>query len=264
MMLDRYIRTVMTKRGDDYVFSCLDPLFATSNLDVANLEGPITSNISTRTGSRTGDGRNMVFTFATTTPELLHAHHIDLVGLGNNHILNFGWAGLASTTDALSAAGVEYFGDLKSQRIAEEDLHGVRVAFITYSQFSLSHGNASTTLEQIAQERARGYLPIVYPHWGGEYQEATTLQMTLVHAFIDAGAEAVIGSHPHVVQEHEMYKGKHIYYSLGNLIFDQYFDNSVTHGLLVRLTVVPDGVQNIDELPVVLTTDGRTCPADST
>jgi len=86
----------------------------------------------------------------------------------------------------------------------------------------------------------------VYTHWGVEYSPATDSEKKLAHEFIDAGAEIVIGSHPHVVQEHEVYKGKNIYYSLGNLIFDQYFSDAVDHGLTLQVPIagslIPAGV----------------------
>src|SRR5690606_33310167 len=67
-------------------------------------------------------------------------------------------------------------------------------------------------------------LIVVYPHWGEEYATTSSpRQQSLAHAFIDAGADAVIGSHPHVVQELELYNEKLIAYSLGNFVFDQYF-----------------------------------------
>jgi poly-gamma-glutamate synthesis protein (capsule biosynthesis protein) len=69
----------------------------------------------------------------------------------------------------------------------------------------------------------------------------------------------VIGSHPHVVEEHELYKGKYIYYSLGNFIFDQYWDDAERDGLLLRVVFDPSGVQSVREIPIELEHDRRTC-----
>ena len=84
----------------------------------------------------------------------------------------------------------------------------------------------------------------------------------LAHSFVDAGAEIVIGSHPHVVEESEAYKGKHIYYSLGNFIFDQYFSEDVQHGLLLQVTFGQGGVLSVREIPIELKHDRRTCPVE--
>ena len=85
----------------------------------------------------------------------------------------------------------------------------------------------------------------------------------LAHQFVDAGASGVFGSHPHVVAESEYYKGAPIYYSLGNMIFDQFWMDSVTHGLLVRVEFTKKGVVHASEIPVVLGRDRRTCPVQS-
>ena len=82
----------------------------------------------------------------------------------------------------------------------------------------------------------------------------------MAHQFVDAGAAAVIGSHPHVVAEHETYKGAPIYYSLGNFIFDQYFSSAVRRGLLLKLTLNANGIIDVQEIPVVLSKDKTVCP----
>ena len=83
---------------------------------------------------------------------------------------------------------------------------------------------------------------MVSPHWGTEYKlAASESQKTIAHQFIDAGADIIIGTHPHVIQgpegTPEIYKGKNIYYSLGNFIFDQYFDENVRNSLGVTIKI---------------------------
>ena len=76
---------------------------------------------------------------------------------------------------------------------------------------------------------------------------------------VDAGAEIVIGSHPHVVEESELYRDKYIYYSLGNFIFDQYWNDDVRRGLLLKVWFTENGVARVQEIPIQLERDGRTC-----
>jgi poly-gamma-glutamate synthesis protein (capsule biosynthesis protein) len=72
---------------------------------------------------------------------------------------------------------------------------------------------------------------IVTFHWGEEYQsKSSLLQRELAHSVIDSGADLIVGSHPHVVQEIENYQGKLIFYSLGNFIFDQSFSKETQQG----------------------------------
>lgn len=266
MMFDRSIRTEMEERGDDFVFSCIDAVLRAADLVVANLEGPITANPSVSVGSTVGAPDNFQFTFPSSVGELLLRHNIFLVSLGNNHILNFGEAGLTATKKYLSQAGVAYFGDPISQSGAVTQIHGVSLAFATFNEFTPkayggSAGSASSTLAQIVKEKKDGYLPIVYAHWGIEYASSSPAYVRgLAHQFVDAGAKLVVGSHPHVVQQHEEYKGVSIYYSLGNFIFDQYFSDAVNHGLLLLVTFDVRGIVSIEELPTVLTNDRRVCP----
>jgi poly-gamma-glutamate synthesis protein (capsule biosynthesis protein) len=83
-------------------------------------------------------------------------------------------------------------------------------------------------------------------------QRPNTEQIAFAHVAIDAGANAVIGHHPHVVQPLEMYKGKPIFYSLGNFVFDQEWSNETKQGLMVKLTINKTGVLKNDYLPVTI------------
>lgn len=267
MMFDRTVREVAEVKGGDFIFSCIDPVLQQSRIVVANLEGPITSNPSKSLGSEPGDDNNYTFTFPESTAALLLAHNISAVNLGNNHILNFGYSGLAATTAALRDAGVGYFGEPSTNTAIGTDVGAVQVAFVGYNEFAPGGAqNAEIqTLEKITTAKTKGYLPIVYAHWGEEYEPlANTEQRRLAHEFVDLGAVAVVGSHPHVVQDHETYKGAPIYYSLGNFIFDQYWDDAVTHGLLLKLGFGERGVLSVEEVPVVLGHDRRTCPVHGT
>jgi len=259
MMFDRTVRTTIKYKGGDYIFSCIDPLLQAQDAVVANLEGPITPSASLSATSTPGDPFNMIFTFPLSTGDLLYRHHIRIVNLGNNHIENFGTGGVRSTMAVLGGAHVDYFGDPITQHVASTDIKGIPVAFINYNQFAGNPTrNASTTVSQIRSARAAGYIPVVYTHWGIEYATTSPQYVRdLAHRFIDA--EMVIGSHPHVVEDHEMYQGKYIYYSLGNFIFDQYFSDEVRHGLLLQVTFTPTGVQSIKEIPIVLNRDRTTC-----
>jgi len=258
MMFDRSVRTKVDEKGGNYIFSCVDPLLYLQDLVVGNLEGPITDEPSVSASSTPGDENNFTFTFPPRTAQLLYDHNIRVVNIGNNHIYNFGVAGVRSTVKYLSDAGVRSFGDPIHASTDDEDVYGVPLAFINYNQF-VGTGSASTTLQQIAAARAQGKIPVVFTHWGEEYLPATDREKDLAHRFIDAGAEIVIGTHPHVVQEHEIYKGKYIYYSLGNFIFDQYWDESVSNGLTLEVRFDQNGVTSVKEIPVQLDRDRRTC-----
>lgn len=258
MMFDRSVRVAMYAHGGDFIFSCIDDTLREPDLVVANLEGPITDNNSISVNSKVGDSHNYTFTFEPSVAALLAAHHIDVVNLGNNHILNFGTRGFDSTKHSLPEAGVAYFGQAAGQSwVYRTTISGVTIEFVNYNEFG---GDATTTLDQIASAKRDGYLPVVYTHWGIEYKTTSSANShELAHRFVYAGAAIVVGSHPHVVQEHELYRGKYIYYSLGNFIFDQYWNDEVRHGLMLEVAFTPAGVGSIREIPIELEFDRRTC-----
>ena len=254
---DRTIRATMEEKGGAFVFSCINDLFSAPDLVVLNLEGPITNNASVSLGSAPGTPENFRFTFASEVAALLRDVNVRLVNLGNNHILNFGYDGVAQTLTYLEQAGVEYFGEPDTYSVSYQSINDVHLAFVSYNEFG---GSAEKTKEQVALARGQDYMPVVYTHWGPEYLPVSPLYLQeLAREFVDAGAELVIGSHPHVVQQSELYEGKYIYYSLGNFIFDQYFNEEVRNGLMVEVMFSKEGVADIKEIPIYLGRDRRTC-----
>jgi len=96
------------------------------------------------------------------------------------------------------------------------------------------------TIKMVKSSKPDNFL-IVSLHWGEEYKLINSLaQQKLAHQIIEAGADLIIGHHPHVVQNIEKYQGKLIFYSLGNFIFDQYFSPDTQQGLAVGLEIYPD------------------------
>ena len=262
MMFDRSIRLAAEREGEDFVLACLDPVLSQADLVVANLEGPITAAPSVSATSIIDTPENFTFTFPLSTADLLARHNIRMVNIGNNHIENFKLDGVRSTMHALDAAGVAHFGDTIEQAAANAETKGVELVFINFNQFAYS-SSKEKTIEQIRAAKEEGRITVVYAHWGEEYMPATDQQKELAHAFIDAGADIVIGSHPHVVQEHEVYAGKHIYYSLGNLVFDQYWEDAVRHGLMISVRFTKRDVVDVHEIPIELLRDRRTCPKNA-
>ena len=258
MNFDRYIRRMGDVHGSAYLFSCADALLKSADFVVGNLEGPITAAPSVSEGTVIGTPNNYRFTFPTTTAGLLADHGIRVVDMGNNHVGNMGPEGVASTRRLLDAAGVGYFGGLGGDEpVYRMEEKGLQLSFVSYNQFG---GNAPEKVAQtIAEERAAGRTVIVFAHWGTEYSVDVSQIRPIATLFAHAGAAAVIGAHPHIVLTHEYIGTTLVYYSLGNFIFDQYWDSNVTHGLTVLLKFV-NGQATAQEFPVRLQPDGRTCP----
>lgn len=241
VMLDRGIKYYADNNGgNNFVFKQIQKELLKYDLIVANLEGPITDNPSTSISTQPGEPDNYFFTFDPSWAKTLFNNNIKLVSLGNNHVLNFGEDGLISSKNYLDGSDIGYFGAPGYSKSVTLDIERVKIAFVNYNEFESleSEKNIKSTLDEIQKLKSLSDVIIVYCHWGEEYQtEPTEKQRQLAHKFIDAGADLIIGSHPHVVQTTEIYNKKHIYYSLGNFIFDQYFSEPTQEGLGVAIKI---------------------------
>jgi poly-gamma-glutamate synthesis protein (capsule biosynthesis protein) len=240
MMFDRYIRQMATQGGYGTVFSELASLIDAHDCVIANVEGPITDNPSVSVFSEIGTPENYRFTFDPIVASVLADNNFCLTNIGNNHIGNFGPDGVISTKRYLNEAGVGYFGDthtLDEDRYIVYEINDVRLGLVNYNAFVPdADEHAIQDLQSVLGKNVD--FVIVYTHWGNEYEQSPQQEeIELAHRFIDAGADLIIGSHPHVVQSVEEYNGKMIYYSLGNFIFDQYFSRDTQRGLLVSVTL---------------------------
>jgi poly-gamma-glutamate synthesis protein (capsule biosynthesis protein) len=263
MQFDRYIRTVMENKGEEFVLTPLSDTLHSADAVVANLEGPITESASVSEISTIGEAKNYVFTFPVETARFLKQENVSIVNIGNNHILNFKEDGVEQTKKYLTDASVGYFGSplANDTRTHIRDFNGTMIAFVNYNQF-VWHGKEKAMSDLLIVQGKADFI-VLYTHWGKEYVGALDSVKTLAHEFIDAGADIIIGSHPHIVQEKEVYNGKMIYYSLGNFIFDQYFRPETQRGLLVRATFDPDARTIVaEDIPITLKNNGQTIRTD--
>lgn len=261
MMFDRSIRETITKKGESFVLAPLHDLLLSHDAVIANLEGPITPNDSKSLGSLIGSRDNYIFTFPLRTTAILQSEHIGIVNLGNNHSDDFGSDGIAETVAALDQSAIKHFGDVgvpNTARTLVTTINGLRIGFVNYNQF-VAHGGEHV-IEDLTAIRPLVDMVVVYTHWGTEYVTVSSPAIqTLGHSFIDNGADLVIGSHPHVVQQKELYHGKWIYYSLGNMIFDQYFEPETQAGLLVSVVIDPNTREIVaTDIPIILRLTGQT------
>jgi gamma-polyglutamate biosynthesis protein CapA len=257
MFFDRHIRLSQERFGGDWTFSCLGDILHTAEIVVGNLEGPITDKPSVSVGTKPGSVNNFRFTFPTSTAPLLAEHNIRIVNIGNNHIGNFGEEGIAETRSHLERAGIGFFGGLEGdESVYRKEIGGIPFSFVSYNEFG--GDSPAIVAERIRAESSAGRKVMVYPHWGDEYVQDVERLRPVATLFAESGATIVIGSHPHVVQRHERIGGAPVYYSLGNFIFDQYFSAEVSAGLALKLRFTQGEVE-IEEIPVSLMRDGRTC-----
>jgi len=242
VMLGREVGVNITRLQDfTYPFQLVAPVFQTADIAMVNLENPVIDNCPL-----TSEG----MTFCSSPGTLLGLEYasIDVVNLANNHTLNYGNQGLDQTLKYLSQSQIRYTGLDNQTTILE--IRGVKVAILGFSAFSnndrlsqLDRENIQSSLSQVSKISD---LQIVNFHWGSEYQpQPSVSQRLLAYTAIDAGADVIIGHHSHWVQGVEVYKEKPIFYSLGNLIFDQMWSTSTREGLIVELNFFRNQVAGI-------------------
>jgi poly-gamma-glutamate synthesis protein (capsule biosynthesis protein) len=263
MMLDRSVRQKINQYGAEYPFALIKDFLIGNDIVVANAEGPFTQNPSKTLGVRNGP---LTFTFDPAELPTLKNLGFTLLGQANNHTLNFGTAGLKESENNIEQAGLNWFGDPSNQDLHSfvTTIHGQKIAFIGYHQFAPS--GLDNVTNEIKSAKAQGNFVIVYPHWGEEYlQNKNNFQTKIAHSFIDAGADAVIGSHPHVVEPIEVYKNKIIFYSLGNFIFDQAQSGPTSQGMSLGISLTSTSVSYLlypiniqQEQASLMTGDART------
>ena len=177
----------------------------------------------------------------------------DWVSMANNHIGDAGRAGIVETMTNLDRYGIRHGGagrnTVEAHRATLMKTGGITVGILGYDTIAAYYssgpstpGSARMTAKALkadvaAARRAGADVVVVFPHWGIEYHAVpSSAQRTLARAAIDAGADLVIGNHPHWAQGMEVYKGRPIWYALGNLVFDQSWSEPTMEGITLELT----------------------------
>jgi poly-gamma-glutamate synthesis protein (capsule biosynthesis protein) len=260
--------------GIDDPFKKVSQVLNSADLTVGNYEGVISSHeaITTSQGQQSGLTPYRLVAPIKAAAELQEAG-FDLLSLANNHSLDIGGLGLYDTVQRLENAGIKTVGVGENSETAYRpviiDVKGVRVAFLAIDAipepFQVGENGLESlratwdkdrVLAAIRQLEPISDAIIVLIHWGDEYElRAGPDQREAALEMVEAGADAVIGSHPHVVQETQVVEkaGKEkdgfVAYSLGNFVFDQYAENSRV-GLALRLFFDKAGLKAVEALPV--------------
>jgi len=233
IMLDRKVELLMKKNGFDYPFEKISQFLNESDGVFGNLEGPISKNPENYSLVA------MEFAFDAKVIEPLASANFKVLSLANNHTFNMGAAGLQETKKLLENARIDWVGD--SWICSEKTVIKNDLVFLAFNKtFNGCQDQNLTEIVKSTKASNPDKFLIIAMHWGEEYKlKSSPAQQELAHKIIDAGADLIVGSHPHVVEEIENYKDKLIFYSLGNFIFDQYFSQDVQEGLVVVLEIYP-------------------------
>lgn len=232
ILLDRGIRMVIKKKGEDYPFKEIDFYLLSRDLVLGNLEGPLSER-----GKELK--KKYLFRGDPSYVAVLRKAGIKLISLANNHIMDYGNLALVDTIANLKNAGLYPFGAGGNQKEALKpqliNKNGLTVSFFGFLGYPLQvegvdpkvSGPCQVGLDEFISAlqdiRSQVDFIIVSLHWGLEYESLPhPHQIEVAHRLIDNGVDLIIGHHPHVTQGIEKYRGKYIFYSLGNFLFDQH------------------------------------------
>jgi poly-gamma-glutamate synthesis protein (capsule biosynthesis protein) len=244
IMLGRYVETLMNRNGEDYPFSFWGEFDLEQDIILGNLEGPINAK-----HVQTADFTTS-FSFKESVAGLLREKGFSHLSLANNHTFDKGEGAFAFSELSLKNAGIKPIGHprtAKLDRVVFEDINDQKIAIIGLNEAVSSYFSIDEAVDLTAKIQLDypGYLIITYIHWGPEYKATSSdWQKEIAHKLIDSGSDLIIGHHPHVVQEVEIYNNKLIFYSLGNFIFDQYFSKDTQEGLALYLEISEDSIKS--------------------
>lgn len=262
------------------IFSANDPTLPYRNvlswiqgadISFANLESPFNNK-----GARVTQG--LVFKAEPNTIQGLKEAGFDILSTANNHTMDQGKEGLDFTMSWLKENGISYVGtgmDCHDGLIKE--VNGIKFGFLAYSYTAYNDGgrvpdpivcnwtdSAQVTKDIIALKPKVDFL-ILSTHMGAEYKRSPEPANALgARNAIDAGADLFVGHHPHWVQTIEEYKGKYIFYSLGNFVFDQMWSQDTKEGLGVEVLFEDKNLSRITLRPVIIEDYCCPRPADET
>jgi poly-gamma-glutamate capsule biosynthesis protein CapA/YwtB (metallophosphatase superfamily) len=260
LMLGGRAGPFLEKFGPDYPFVHVMPVLSRADVVVGNLESPISVR-----GTAVKD-KKFTLRAAPLATQALKSAGIRVVTLANNHLLDFGPLALKDTLDALDKNDVLHTGagmDLNDARSpALLKVKTKTIAFLSYSltfplEFYASAGRPGTApgyaefiRSDIKKVRTTADLVVVSFHWGGELMTtAKDYQIELGRKAIDWGADLVLGHHPHVLQELEVYRGRLIAYSLGNFVFGSE-SNRTNSSIILLLTFQGKSLVRVEAVPL--------------
>ena len=266
IMFGREVSNYIDQNGGAAAMANVAPQLAEADVTIANLECPLTND-----ESEALTGKDVLWRSNPAGIESLKESDITMVSLANNHIMDYGGAGLKDTLTALDEAGIQHAGagmtESQAETPVELNVNGVSIAFFSWTDiipdFFLAYGdepgvvsarmNMDDACKRIREAKETHDLVIVAMHWGVEYQDYIdeAQQLEPAHKLVDAGADVVWGNHPHVIEGIEFYNGSLISYSQGDFVCDHYSEKT-GESFILNFDITQDGITNVRATPVYL------------
>jgi len=269
MLFDRQVATLIKDKGIGEIFADVEDILRSGDVVAGNLECPLSMR------GNPVEGKEYTFRGLPEAAGGMKNAGINVVSLANNHMMDYGRDALADTTELLDKAGIAHAGAGSNLEEAYKpaiiNAKGKKIAFFAYTSIlpegfwatSKRPGVAGTRvkwnqLQDIIEKTKKDndYVVVSF-HWGIEYEDhPQEYQREFAKRVIDAGADIVIGHHPHVIQGIEIYKGKLIAYSLGDFIFDHY-SRKTGETFILKVALTEGGISKIEIIPVYADFKGK-------
>ncbi|WP_101842412.1 CapA family protein [Halobacillus sp. Marseille-P3879] len=263
IMFGRFVENVAEKDSYDAHFDNVRDLFNQSDYVAGNFENPVVLNDDAIPIEK-------AYNFKTK-PEAVEAldnANFTVANLANNNVLDYGIAGLTDTMNTFNDAETDFIG--AGQNLSEagaihyKEYNGVTVASLGFNDIldystqatetaaGVLGADPETFMPLIEEAKANADLVFVHVHWGKEYEhDIQPKQRDYAHAMAEAGADAIFGTHAHVLAPIEKYKDTVIFYSLGNFIFDQGWSRT-KESAIVQYHLEQDGSARFEVLPAYI------------
>jgi poly-gamma-glutamate synthesis protein (capsule biosynthesis protein) len=248
------VSSVIKRRGTDYLFDNVRSLFNDGDIVFGNLECSIMSEDS-------ANGQEPKFFCAEPNViEGLKNANFNVLSVANNHIMENTDVLFWNTVQLLRGNSIHPVGIANEIEII--DVKGYKIAFLAYSFIEDDIPNSGYNkiyseepiLRDMQRIRSDVDLIIISLHWGYEYVPYPSPdQIRIGRKLVDAGADIILGGHPHVTQSYEIYKNRPIFYSLGNFIFDHTYIPTTQESFIAEITLDDSSLDlvNVNIIPVV-------------
>lgn len=272
IMLSRTVYRKMSAKGYLSPFQNVATKLAQADITFGNLECPLSDTFRPSL-------HGMSFVSPRNAAQGLVKAGVDILGLANNHTGNFGARAFKDTLDVLKQNKIEWVGggmteaEAKNYKILK--IKGKRFAFLNINAITgdivargkspgvwhidlapwgrFNRKQVSEVLKKIKEADGKSDFVVIMVHWGQEYTHDPNVDMkVLAHQLVDAGADLIVGTHPHWTQGVEIYRDRFIAYSLGNFIFDQEWSLETKQGLILDTIFYEGRLINASFTPVLI------------
>jgi poly-gamma-glutamate synthesis protein (capsule biosynthesis protein) len=238
VLLGRGVERLGKGKPESFPFTHVRDIFMSHDRTILNFESAMPFiHVSTA-------DFGMKLSSPSTSASVLQNAGIDIVSLANNHSLDYGEEGILHARERLQDAGIVSVGHGDNDSFSALYVENVGTTKVGYFMYNAVTAYSEEQIQDLLSTlRTTSDFQVACIHWGEEYtKEHNVYQERLARLLIQNGIDVVIGHHPHVTQDVELIEGVPVFYSLGNLVFDQYWSTDVMTGYLVSITLKKDEV----------------------